>query len=514
VDEMKKREIYALLLFCGILLTSGFLGGLVYSQTSGTFYISEGIYPSGVEFSIWRDGSNYYAKDGYGLVAYSGTNATQIIQNAYDNAENGGTIYLKTSSSSFSLDSTILMSGTSKKLLGERGTILTQENNADLMTMINITGNENEIHNINFDGNGANQNNGTIPILITGNRNIVSTLMFYNFHTSDGNFPSSAVHIWGGARNSVSKIIVNSLDGGGFAYGSIRNTFRDASIYTPKTHGWTITSSQPLKPTSNPADHSTSYGNIVNDVRIYDSQGIGFAIDGDSEFNIISNIYVEGAVADGINCEGWASVGAPSHNVLSNLIIKNARLSLASTTGNEVHNITVTNVNIETAITETPIYINHAFEVTLSNIIVFGDEVWVNASTRLTITNFHSWRSGGAGIRIQNGYDTVIQGFIIENAYYAGISLSVNAFFSISDGVIRSSGVSGSNDYGIRVVSTDNSTISNVVSRDNDYGIFLEATADYNLIHGNQLSGNAVDTIKQAGTGNSYVDNFPDNGAP
>lgn len=40
------------------------------------------MYPSAPSYTIWREGSTYYAKNAYGRIDYEGTNASQIINNA------------------------------------------------------------------------------------------------------------------------------------------------------------------------------------------------------------------------------------------------------------------------------------------------------------------------------------------------------------------------------------------------------------------------------------------------
>jgi len=55
------------------------------SAPSSTFTISGGVYPGAPSYTIWREGSEYFAKDANGLLTYSGTNASQIIQSSLDN---------------------------------------------------------------------------------------------------------------------------------------------------------------------------------------------------------------------------------------------------------------------------------------------------------------------------------------------------------------------------------------------------------------------------------------------
>jgi len=67
----------------------------VYASPLSIIYLSGGIYPRGT-YTIWREGSNFYAKDSYGkLPSWSeNTNARAVIQNASDALVNGGSIFL------------------------------------------------------------------------------------------------------------------------------------------------------------------------------------------------------------------------------------------------------------------------------------------------------------------------------------------------------------------------------------------------------------------------------------
>lgn len=60
---------------------------IVYASPLSTFYLSGGIYPSARTYTVWREGSNYYAKNAYGFQpSYSGsTNATQVFLNTFQN---------------------------------------------------------------------------------------------------------------------------------------------------------------------------------------------------------------------------------------------------------------------------------------------------------------------------------------------------------------------------------------------------------------------------------------------
>lgn len=73
-----KLPLYALV---GIALL---LGGVIIGESltsASTFWISSGVYPGAPSYTVWREGSMYFAKDAYGKIGFSGTNASQIIQN-------------------------------------------------------------------------------------------------------------------------------------------------------------------------------------------------------------------------------------------------------------------------------------------------------------------------------------------------------------------------------------------------------------------------------------------------
>jgi len=85
-----KQKIYAIFLL-SLLIGITFYTGYTLAQSGNTFIISEGIYPQAT-YTIWEEGSTYYAKNIYGAIDYSGTNATTVSNNAYSQLTNGGTV--------------------------------------------------------------------------------------------------------------------------------------------------------------------------------------------------------------------------------------------------------------------------------------------------------------------------------------------------------------------------------------------------------------------------------------
>ena len=71
----------AIIVISTILLT-GFVFYVLAATPSSTFWISPGVYPGAPSYTIFREDSNYFAKDANGEIEFSGTNASEIINNA------------------------------------------------------------------------------------------------------------------------------------------------------------------------------------------------------------------------------------------------------------------------------------------------------------------------------------------------------------------------------------------------------------------------------------------------
>lgn len=90
-----KRTSIGLAIICVILA-----GSLTYTLAqvpTSTFNIAPGIYPSGPSYTVWREGSYYFAKNQNGYLAYSDDNFTTLITDCLTNLPTlGGKIYLRT----------------------------------------------------------------------------------------------------------------------------------------------------------------------------------------------------------------------------------------------------------------------------------------------------------------------------------------------------------------------------------------------------------------------------------
>lgn len=80
---MNKTLIIKVIALC--FLCSLITGIVVYAATPSTAVtISAGHYPNATSYTIFKDGSTYYAKNSYGAIIYSGTNATTVFQAIFD----------------------------------------------------------------------------------------------------------------------------------------------------------------------------------------------------------------------------------------------------------------------------------------------------------------------------------------------------------------------------------------------------------------------------------------------
>jgi len=84
-----------IIVIISVVLTASFFYAFAATPTS-TFYISGGIYSGAPSYTIWKESTNYFAKDASGEIDYSGTNASELTQNCIDQLTSGGLIFFKT----------------------------------------------------------------------------------------------------------------------------------------------------------------------------------------------------------------------------------------------------------------------------------------------------------------------------------------------------------------------------------------------------------------------------------
>lgn len=78
MKQNKKRIGIVTAWLISLLIVATFVY-LVYAQTASTFWITEGVYPQGT-YTLWDEGSTYYAKDEYGRINDNyGTNFSLVL---------------------------------------------------------------------------------------------------------------------------------------------------------------------------------------------------------------------------------------------------------------------------------------------------------------------------------------------------------------------------------------------------------------------------------------------------
>ena len=88
-----KWAIALVLIAC--LVSSSIVYYVFAVSPSSAFTISSGVYPGAPSYTVWREGSNYFAKDANGEIDYSGTNASYVIQSVINTFTSGGKIFFK-----------------------------------------------------------------------------------------------------------------------------------------------------------------------------------------------------------------------------------------------------------------------------------------------------------------------------------------------------------------------------------------------------------------------------------
>jgi len=198
----KQISLKTALIFIGIsiLLISGvfYVLGATPSTPSG---MSPGLYPGAPSYTIWKEGSNYFAKDAGGLLKYSGTNASQITKNCIDALPaEGGLIHF--TSGYFYFTHTIVIARNNVHIDGEGSDntrlLLSNAANCHLFSITPATlKNFISIRNLSLKGNKANQVGQSHGIYIYGYAgDIFLTDLYIDDFNSSGIFVLPISRVW------------------------------------------------------------------------------------------------------------------------------------------------------------------------------------------------------------------------------------------------------------------------------------------------------------------------------
>lgn len=157
---MKRKQIGSSLILIAVLLQAFLLGTSLAQTAVSTQYIMGGMYPGGYNYTIWKESSTFYAKDSYGQLVFSSTNASYVINScvqAYDPAsENDAGNRIALMYGSYSIDAPILLNvwHTSLEGLGHAPTLTAAASlNDDVIKVSN--------YSITIKGIGINGNKGS-----------------------------------------------------------------------------------------------------------------------------------------------------------------------------------------------------------------------------------------------------------------------------------------------------------------------------------------------------------------
>jgi len=180
IGNMQIRLKTALaLVICSTLLTSVIV--YTFAQTpSSTFYISPGVYPAAPTYTIFRDGSEYFAKDANGQIDYGGTNVSAVFVNVL--ATNPESVFI--AAGGYDLGNITNTVSAPCKIFGEGyGTRIYSSEATANVYFFRIASDNVSISNLRFEGIGSN--NMVVAIRINQQENtLIEKCFFLNLRWS------------------------------------------------------------------------------------------------------------------------------------------------------------------------------------------------------------------------------------------------------------------------------------------------------------------------------------------
>ena len=453
---MKKLDFK---LVVGLVLVSVIATSAIWyvwaATPTSTIWISPGIYPGAPSYTIWKEGSNYFAKDANGQIDYSDTDAAIVIQATNDALPNGGKILL--SQGTFILKSsqmigvanhnTSLIISDNIEIEGHgTSTVITQDNGLNLNYFITNEGHNPggssvhntgiKIKNINFDGNYDNQdyaddaNCAACPLCM-----LVDYSTFENIRAD--NYGMYGVITLYGHHNKLTNIHGEN--------GQRKPSYRYASVVFVSA--------------------SVSKNNQLVSISGKNNEGAVLFFEDNAYYNEATNVVEE-------NCRGAVYISYGSGNTISNVYSYNS-------SGNAINMIGDDNTIIG-------VYINYSEYVGirnegLRNKVIGGTVKSCGRTGDATgIMLIGGAGTGGAEIIGVDTYDDL--GTPVQTI---GIVVSMND--------TRIIGGYHNNHHGIQVLNAFNTIIFGIRAAGNSgVGVDESGTSDYTFLHGNNLLGNGT----------------------
>ena len=432
VKKVLILEVITILIFAGITY--------VFAATpSSTFYISSGVYPGAPSYTVWKEGSNYFAKDSNGQIDYSGTNATEITENII---ANGNYLFFKTGIydglQALSLENNMIIEG-------EANTVLKLKDSAS-NHLFRIDGKQNiTIKNLVFDGNGGAQSSQDRYCIYMYNNPSDITVENCVFT----NFVGYAVYMYAASGTSNNIKIMN-------------NKF----INPQSTSNYAIIVLHFL-------EYSEISGNIIHGSSGSTDYAIFIKY---SNHTVITNNIINGT---GCGIAVWKSGTA---NLLS-------------------HHVTVSDNTISNLWNDTDSH--WSILMLASHSSVMGNVIYNSARDAIVVSESHVTVTGNTISKVANPYvaiwshaavDVILNNAIAGNIIYDvghGVVVTFNNGTTVTGNTIRLI-----NDEGIQLFDSHNCTItSNTVFESSDYGIELSSASSYNILVSNVAYGTQAGII-------------------
>lgn len=428
----------AIIVLITIVLTAGIV---VATSPTQPFTINRGVYPGAASFTLWVEDGTYFAKNQYGVIAYSGADATVIL----DTIASIGNVDVYINPGNYSITHCSI-SADNVHLIGSGANTIFSTTGDDYLLRISVSHNF-VIEGITFEGDGDTLN--TLQTLVTVS-NDVSGLQILNCRFLNSGY--DGINLLFDVTNSVisNNYFENIGDdainpGGGGGAGSTINTI----IYGNIINGTTLGDGIHLS--------TQSVNSIVDSNIIYDAAKAGIGIY-NSQNHTISNNIIRNCV-NGIKCLNGDT---------SNLLITNNQIFGAIGSGSDGCGIT-----LAYASTNTKVIGN-----TVKDAATYG--IWVLNSYNTSIIG-NSIYDTPQGIRVQTSSGTFITnnnfigifeyGIVQSNAGYL-YDVVINNYFY---GTITYDAIRVNHEYGTYSGNVFKGSIASWCT--GEYG-----SADYNMI--------------------------------
>jgi len=443
MEQNLKKSLKIGLIFLVIGLLIGSL--IVYAATpSSTFYISSGVYPGAPSFTVWREGSNYFAKDANGQIQFSGTNASQTIINSIQADSN---IFIK--AGTYTLDSTIVKAVDNVVIGGEGKATIIKVADSTSINAFNITDVSGwTIRNLAIDGNKANQayagsldlQNG-IFLGNTAGTSVIADVLLEELYI----FDTQASGIYARSSNIEGLIIINNF------------------IQNSETCGITVRLAKNSVISNNVLINNALTGYPTHSIYVYGG------------FHVITGNVIQGGNGDGIE-----AYDLENGTIANNLINEVGRIGIYITSNWDIPTNIIVDGNI---------VINAGHNASET----WKDGIRIITSNNIVSNNVVSG-SGANGIYVASfGEYTVVSGNIVANSTTNGIIIFQSRHTTVTGNTVQFNAGSG-----IGINQANYTVVSSNTVTDNAYGIYL-TDAYYNVISSNNVYNSAGGETQEYG---------------